>query len=228
MPYDDLNRPTRLWARDDENSDVTLRQVMEYGDGGIPDQLEPDRTAARELNRLGQLVRHYDEAGRLDFEEFDFKGNLLLKTRRVIADTPLQAVFDAAADNNWQVDAFRVSWPTTASPIPDNLVEALLNPTEYVTSMAYDALNRMKAMQYPEDVTGNRQELLPRYNRAGALEQVTLNGQMFVERIAYNAKGQRILVAYGDGEGNGGNDPLCLRSGNLSAAAPADGSLYPQ
>ena len=36
--YDDLNRPTRLWARDDENSDVTLRQVMEYGDGGIPDQ----------------------------------------------------------------------------------------------------------------------------------------------------------------------------------------------
>jgi len=202
--YDDLNRPTRLWARDDENSDVTLRQVMEYGDGGIPDQLEPDRTAARELNRLGQLVRHYDEAGRLDFEEFDFKGNLLLKTRRVIADTPLQAVFDAAADNNWQVDAFRVSWPTTASPIPDNLVEALLNPTEYVTSMAYDALNRMKAMQYPEDVTGNRQELLPRYNRAGALEQVTLNGQMFVQRIAYNAKGQRILVAYGNGEdGNG-------------------------
>ena len=44
-------------------------------------KLEPDRTAARELNRLGQLVRHYDEAGRLDFEEFDFKGNLLLKTR---------------------------------------------------------------------------------------------------------------------------------------------------
>ena len=54
-------------------------------------------------------------------------------------------------------------------------------------------------MLYPQDVEGQRRELRPDYNRAGALESVTLNGAFFVERIAYNAKGQRVLIAYGNG-----------------------------
>ena len=39
----------------------------------------------------------------------------------------------------------------------------------------------------------------PRYNRAGALESVELDGATFVDHIAYNAKGQRALIAYGNG-----------------------------
>jgi RHS repeat-associated protein len=197
--YDLLNRPSRLWARDDENIAVTLREVLEYGDGGDSNQTQTERDAARELNRLGQLVRHYDEAGRLSFAAFDFKGNLLEKTRRVIADEPIRAVFEAAAANNWQVEALRVNWQASEGSSLETHAETLLNSTEYLTSMTYDGLNRMKVMQYPEDVEGTRQELRPQYNRAGALERVTLNDDVYVERIAYNAKGQRILVAYGNG-----------------------------
>ena len=42
---------------------VTLRQRIDYGDGGDPDQPAADRAAARAHNLLGRPVAHYDEAG---------------------------------------------------------------------------------------------------------------------------------------------------------------------
>ena len=51
----------------------------------------------------------------------------------------------------------------------------------------------------PADVEGRRRELRPAYNRAGGLEQVRLDDTLYVERIAYDAKGQRTLIAYGNG-----------------------------
>ncbi|NMF84102.1 RHS repeat-associated core domain-containing protein [Nodosilinea sp. P-1105] len=197
--YDRLSRPTYLWARDHAASAMTLRQVLQYGDGGTPDQPEGDREAAKELNRLGQLVRHYDEAGRLALEEFDFKGNLLTQVRRVIADDRLSEAYSRGANNNWQIEAFRLNWQAPNGDSLESHAETLLNFQEYVTSMTYDALNRVTLMRYPEDVEGDRQTLRPTYNRAGALERVTLNEQPYVERIAYDAKGQRILIAYGNG-----------------------------
>ena len=37
------------------------------------------------------------------------------------------------------------------------------------------------------------------YNNAGGLEKIFLDDTLYVERIAYNAKGQRILIAYANG-----------------------------
>ena len=51
-------------------------------------------------------------------------------------------------------------------------------------------------MQYPR--MSKVRHYCPHYNRAGALESVTLDGTTYVERIAYNAKGQRALIAYGN------------------------------
>jgi hypothetical protein len=51
------------------------------------------------LNRLGKLYRHYDEAGLQSFPAYDFKGNVLEKTRQVIGDGPILAVFDAAPED---------------------------------------------------------------------------------------------------------------------------------
>src|SRR5574341_2331965 len=73
------------------------------------------------------------------------------------------------------------------------------SPTEYRTSTAYDGLNRIKRLLYPRDVAGQRKELRPQYNRAGALERVELDSAVYVDHIAYNAKGQRTLIAYGNG-----------------------------
>ena len=100
---------------------------------------------------------------------------------------------------NWSVSAFRVNWEPPTGTTFTNYANALLDGKEYRTEITYDALNRVKLMRYPQDVSGNRKELRPRYNSAGALERIELDSTTYVERIAYNAKGQRTLIAYGNG-----------------------------
>lgn len=196
--YDILNRPVQLWASDGAGQKLTLCERIEYGDGGDPNQPPAEREAHRAANRLGKPYQHYDEAGRLTFESYDFKGNLLEKTRQVIGDAPILSVFANAAANNWQVESYRADWqPPGGTSLPDH-AESLLDVTGYRTSLTYDALNRIKTMRYPQDVVEERKLLQPSYNRAGALESVDLDGQTYVEHIAYNAKGQRLLIAYGN------------------------------
>jgi RHS repeat-associated protein len=196
--YDNLSRPLRLWARNGEGQKLTLREQMGYGDAGSPNQPAADRTANRALNTLGKLVKYFDEAGLLSFNAYDFKGNLLEKTRRVVSDAAILSVFGPAPIN--KVEAFRVDWT--------NPPAGVLDAANFTSTVNYDALNRAKLMTYPVDVEGNRLKLRPSYNRAGALEHVALErsgpagaavSDTFVERIAYNAKGQRVLIAFGNG-----------------------------
>ena len=185
--YDLLNRPQHVWARNGDAGDVTLREILEYGDGGSADQDPDERARQARQNRLGRLQRHYDEAGLLTFDGYDFKGNVIEKARQVIADEPIRVAMDAVRSG--PVPAFQVDWQ----------LGVLLDDVRYQTSVTYDALNRIKTMRYPENVEGRRQSLQPHYNRAGALAGVTLDGETYVGHIAYNAKGQRTLIAYGNG-----------------------------
>lgn len=195
--YDPLNRPQRVWARNGDAGDVTLREIPEYGDGGSADQDPDERARQARQNRLGRLHRHYDEAGLLTFDGYDFKGNVIEKARQVIADEPIRVAMDAVRSG--PVPAFQVDWqPPAGTAFPDH-AGALLDGVHYQTSVTYDALNRIKTMRYPEDVEGRRRLLQPHYNRAGALAGVTLDGETYVSHIAYNAKGQRTLIAYGSG-----------------------------
>jgi RHS repeat-associated protein len=197
--YDRLQRPVRVWARDDANGPVTLRQRLEYGDAGKPDQARPDRDAMQARNLLGQLYRHHDEAGLTEVLEIDFKGNVLEKSRRVIADAPILAVLAQAPANGWNVTPFQVDWePRPGQTLADREFE-FLETEGYRTTSSVDALNRIEQLQFPQDVEGRRRELRPIYNNAGGLEKVFLDDTLYVERIAYDAKGQRALIAYGNG-----------------------------
>jgi RHS repeat-associated protein len=199
--YDDLNRPTHLWARDGTGQSLTLRERLIYGDDPNVDLTSTQVLAA---NLLGKLYQHYDEAGQLTFVAYDFKSNALEKERQVINDTSILSVFDPPPPD-WKIQAFRVDWQSALGSSPSDLAvraTVLLDGTKYETSFTYDALNRVKTMQYPKDAdfprTNARKTLRPIYNRAGALEQVEFDGEPFVEHIAYNAKGQRTLIAYGN------------------------------
>ena len=192
--YDVLNRPTRLWARDATVDVVTLREKLIYvDDAGVHNSLAN--------NLLGKLYQHYDEAGVVTAAEYDFKGNLLESSREVISDDFMLANVRAQTGPNWALRPSRVDW--TAPPA--NILDAV----EYRTRSAYDALNRIKWSEYPQAAFGERYRLRPDYNRAGALERVDLEGPLgaagtgplksYVQRLAYNAKGQRTLIAYGNG-----------------------------
>lgn len=205
--YDALHRPHRLWARDDGESPTapTLRQRLIYGDSAESGLNVDDAKAA---NLKGTLYKHYDEAGLCIFESYDFKGNLLEKVRRVIADDQILSVFPDAADPapDWNIQPYRVNWQPPVGTDLASHESTLLEGIDYRTSMTYDAVNRAKTMQYPQDVDGQRKVLRPSYNRAGALESVVLsadisqpNGDTYVQHIVYNARGQRTLIGLGNG-----------------------------
>src|SRR5262249_14697581 len=124
------------------------------------------------------------------FVQYDFKGNVLEKTRQVVSDAAILSVFSGRAPAG-QVKAFRVNW--------DDTVHTALDAKVYETTVQYDALNRIKLLTYPQDVENHRRQLRPQYTRAGALEQVTLDDALYVEHITYNAKGQRLFIAYDNG-----------------------------
>ena len=193
--HDILSRLFRLWARDDANGSVTLRSRLEYGDGSDPNQPAAERQANQLVNRVGKLYKHYDEAGLLTIEAYDFKSAPSQKVRRVISDAAILSSFDPPPPD-WDVNVFRVDWEPPAGKSLEDYADELLDATPYQTSFASDALGRLKIVQYPQDVEGGRRVLRPRYNRAGALESVELGDAKYVEHIAYNAKGQRVFIAY--------------------------------
>ena len=155
--YDALNRMTRMWARDNSASALTLRQRMVYGDQ--PDSGLP---SPQTLNLLDKLFRHYDEAGLLTNERFDFKGNGLETVRQVIKDPEIVNAIKTGVTKS-----FQVNW----QPAPGTDIAAraavLLDPNVYRTSSTFDGLNRIQTMLYPQNPgrQENRSELRMVYNR---------------------------------------------------------------
>lgn len=197
--YDVLLRPIRRWARDEKNEPVSLRERLEYGDGGDAQQLAQERAENKAMNRLGKVHRHFDESGLLVFARYDFKQNVVDRVRQVISDEVLLGVFPdpVQPQPDWTVKPFRVNWHSLTGI--NRLAETVLDSTIYETSATFDALNRVSTIRLPTDVTGHRSELRPIYSRAGGLERVELDGQILVAHIVYNAAGQRTLVASGNG-----------------------------
>lgn len=190
--FDKLNRAKFVWASNDGGTPaLTLREQLVYGDDPASGLTTAEIAKG---NFLGKLYQYHDEAGLLTFAAvdinnkvtgaYDFKGNSLEKRRQVIADSSIIAALNSG-DN--LVNTYVVDW--TSPPALEG---------EFQSSIAYDALNRVISMLYPEDVDGNRKALMPTYNRAGVLENVKLDSETYVERITYNAKGQRTLIAYGN------------------------------
>lgn len=193
--YDALNRPTDAWARDRTDLPMTLREHLIYGDTAPPDLFSADE--ARDRNLLGQLFQHYDGAGRVTAIAHDHKGNPLATTREVFSDQTLLDALDAPIEN------FQIDWTTPPGVSQGDGLEQLaaerLGPTVHRTDIAYDALNRPIQMDHPEDVEGQRRRLRLGYSLSGALETVALDGDPIVRHVAYDAKGQRTLIAYGNG-----------------------------
>jgi RHS repeat-associated protein len=209
--YDILSRQVRLWARDDGAGAIRLRERIDYGDDSDRNQAAADRADNRNRNRLGRPSRHYDEAGLLTIESYDFKGNALEKTRQTVADSELLGIFDPPPAG-WRVGRHSLDWDAPDRAALDALAARVLDPLVYRTSAAYDALNRIKTLRVPPDAAGGRQLLRMRYARSGLLDRVELGGSAYVERIAYNAKGQRTLIAYGNGVmSRYAYDPLTFR-----------------
>ena len=176
--YDVLNRLSELVACDASGQRATLRERLTYGDA------DPDRQAARSARRLGRLWTHLDEAGLATVESYDLTGAVTELTRRVVSDGALAA---ADAGGGWTAD-----WATMA-------LDDVLDRREDRTSMRNDALGRAFEVTAPEDAEGHRPRLLATFSRSGALRAVQRDDEAHVRLLVRNARGQRVLLALGNG-----------------------------
>ena len=172
--YDKLQRPTLMHVKGGD-SGTPLDNIFErilYGDW--EGMTAAEKTQGQGDNLIGNPKEHYDTAGKIQFERYDFKGNLKKSIRRL-------------APNYTKV----VDWKDT------NLNDLENEP--FTTETKYDALNRVIETKTPD-----RSITIPTYNEANLLEKVDvrLRGAPatthFVTNINYNAKGQREFIEYGN------------------------------
>ncbi len=189
--YDALRRPLRSFVQgyDPQNpADEILFGKMEYGEGQ-PNDIQ--------FNLRTKPFRQYDSAGIVTHESYDFKGSLLVSSRRLTQDY---------------------------KNIPDWSANPGLEPETFTTSSAYDALNRPLSVTAPDQSvyrpTFNEASLLEKVD-------VHLQGAQastpFVTNIDYDAKGQRALIEYGNNvKTNYEYDPLTFRLTQLRTLRGAE------
>ncbi len=168
--YDALHRPIAVQVQGGDGA-TPLNQTVERMVYG--DSIDLDSTLTEEeskkYNLRGQLYRHYDQGGKLENSAYNLSG-LPLKSSRQLNKDYKQEV-------NWQViDASK------------------LQSTVYTATSEYDALGRVTAST---NADGNVYK--PTYYLSGRLNQIEVDGEVYVSSIDYNPKGQRGRIRYGNG-----------------------------
>ncbi len=160
--YDELQRPTHLFVRDSGGIEILAERTV-YGE---------EHQEARGLNLRGKVWQHYDSAGLVTNDAFDFKGNTLTATRQLAVE-------------------YRELLDWSIAPAPQ------LEDEKFTNITAYDAINRPTGTTTPDG-----SETRPTYNEAGLLNKVDvrLRGAAtwtpFVANIDYDEKGQRLRIVY--------------------------------
>lgn len=161
--YDQLRRPTDSFLREGAGAELLVGRYV-YGES----RSNPETT-----NLRGKVVQVFDQAGIVTSDQYDFKGNLLSSTRRLLQHYKAE-----------------VDW--SQSPA--------LEGEAFTGTTTYDALNRPVAVTSPDGSiyrpAFNGANLLDTV-------YVNLRGEahatLFVTSIDYNAKGQRERIDYGNG-----------------------------
>lgn len=207
--YDSLRRPLCSYVKDTNSAnpdEELLTERLIYGEQHPEDELR---------NLRGALYLHFDQAGVVTNEVFDFKGNLLRSSRRLAREYKRTVDWRILVDTDLHL--------TPLSKIDLARLEIRIAPvleTETFNSrISYDALNRQVQLIVPHS---NRRGtafnvVQPVYNEANLVKRIRtwlghreeparlLNeatdapSPVGVNHIEYNAKGQRRRIDYGNG-----------------------------
>lgn len=175
VDYDELRRPIEKSVTVD--GATTILEKFIYGEG---------QTSPKLLNLRGQLYEHQDGAGKAVVNEYDFKGTPVSTMRKYVAD---------------------------ATTRPDWTSSQTMEAESYTMETVVDALGRPVSITNKKDdgttvtVQGNTYY---NYEATGMLYSMNVDGvyglsKDIINKIEYNAKGQRTAIQYQHRDDANGN-----------------------
>ena len=176
--HDPLHRPTAVRLTEEGTTRIVERMV--YGEE------EPSKTRAQDHNLLGQIARHYDQAGRVEFDCYDLAGRAIARTRRLrkgYKGVVSWSALPAGGDETVAFDPHAVA----------------LEEMPFVSCSTYDALGRLVQEAHPDQSQTART-----YHPRGELKNLVVtfadgSEETFVQDTGYNPRGQRTHIEYGNG-----------------------------
>lgn len=213
--YDRLRRPVESYLLEPGADAEALVGRTVYGES----RPEPEG-----LNLRGQAVEVYDQAGMIGSGPFDFKGNALEGSRRLV---------EAMVVDGERVPAYRqtVDWSG----------EVEMAAEVFRSATRYDGVNRPVQLipAHSDKASAQVHVVQPVYNEANLLErmdvwldhgdrpgapldpEVVEPSKVGVAALSYDAKGQREFVAYKNGvETRYGYDPQSYRLTRMRSVGP--------
>ncbi|HXQ36411.1 MAG TPA: hypothetical protein VN843_20530, partial [Anaerolineales bacterium] len=182
MEYDQLRRPIRQWVQEGNGQELLAERTL-YG------EIYPNAAA---LNLRGKSYYQFDNAGVVRHDRYDYKGNLLLSTRRLSKEYRRTATWHEL-EIELNVESLKIE------SIEDKL-ESLLEDTKLCGETAYDAHNRPIKVKSPDATIA-----FLTYNEANLLERLdaqlgeSATRKSFINDVDYDAHGRRQYISYGNG-----------------------------
>ena len=160
--YDALRRPEDVYLQEGASAEQLIEHTV-FGERA------PDPPAA---NLRGKVYQHYDQAGLVTHEAYDFKGNLLSARRQLAQE-------------------YRTALDWSSAPA--------LDPQGFVSRTTYDALNRPIALSSPDGSTLRRRFNVAGLLEAIDVELQGTASTQLIAGIEHDARGQRTSITYGNG-----------------------------
>ena len=199
LVYDPAQRPAQRYVSTDGAAEILI-DLSVYGEGQAP------------ANLCGRVYRHYDMAGYQENSQYDYKGNLLTGFRQLAADYQRAVDWTALADLSSAAQLDAAAAAAGLVPVEDG------GRDKFGGSTVYDALNRPIQLVAPHNATMRPDVLRPGYDEAALLSQMDVwlqqaaapaalldpstADQHAVAGVGYNARGQRVSIAFGNGTGS--------------------------
>ena len=174
IKYDELQRPIQIHVQGNDLDNIV--EKIEYGES------VPDLETAKNKNVRGKPIKHSDQAGIKEFLLYDMKG------QNVLSRTRLRQEYKQEVDWNNEHHEELLEVDELSLPIVHDL------------ETVFDALKRLVFKKQSDESVHSydyHQSGLLRSVKAKITDEVEVKD--YVKDIQYNAKGQRILILYGNG-----------------------------
>ncbi|MFC4306912.1 SpvB/TcaC N-terminal domain-containing protein [Cohnella boryungensis] len=203
--YDSLRRLLARYVRQHGGEEKLVERTV-YGEAH-PDSRSsyPDEPGKGRLNLRGKVWLQFDSAGMIEHiapgpagedVAYDFKGNELALARRLARNYK--------SDPDWRTVEPILLELEDGNDRRERLLDALsplLEEEKHTTWIQFDARNRPIRIKKPDGSVAS-----PAYDDLGQLKRLSLRlrGEnspetIFVDRLEYDAKGQRMQIVYGNG-----------------------------